>query len=123
LDCSDAFPNIRWWWKYATQAGLRKVLDLLGGLGIGICNIDQPVCGSCLRDSTSLVAYAAGIGAAADDLKSLDHAWAGFKVLFTLAAAVHAGKGASSDVVFCVGKDVAHFFELLAASPIDVRII
>ena len=59
-----------------------------------------------------------GIGAAADHLKTLDHACAGFKVLFTSrAAAVHAGQGASSDVVFCVGKDVAHFFELLAASP------
>ena len=42
----------------------------------------------------------------------------GSKVLFTSrAAAVHAGQGASSDVVFCVGKDVAHFFELLAESP------
>ena len=58
-----------------------------------------------------------GIGGAADHLKFLDHACAGFKVLFTSrAAAVHAGQGASSDVVFCVGKDVAHFFELLAGS-------
>ena len=59
-----------------------------------------------------------GIGVAADHLKRLDHACAGFRVLFTSrAAAVHAGQGASSDVVFCVGKDVAHFLELLAASP------
>ncbi len=59
-----------------------------------------------------------GIGGAAEHLKSLDRACAGFKVLFTSrAAAVHAGQGASSDVVFCVGKDVAHFFELLAESP------
>jgi hypothetical protein len=59
-----------------------------------------------------------GVGAAADHLEALDRACAGFKVLFTSrAAAVHAGQGASNDVVFCVGKDVAHFFELLALSP------
>src|SRR5882724_6209968 len=59
-----------------------------------------------------------GIGAAADHLKFLDRACAGFRVLFTSrAAAVHAGQGASADVVFCVGKDVAHFFELLAVRP------
>ena len=34
-----------------------------------------------------------------------------------VAAAVHAGLGASHNVVFCVGKGVAHFFELLALSP------
>jgi len=51
-------------------------------------------------------------------LRQLDQACARFKVLFTSrAAAVHAGEGTSSDVVFCVGKDVASFFELLAASP------
>ncbi len=59
-----------------------------------------------------------GIGAAADHLSALDRSCAGFKILFTSrAAAVHAGQGASADVVFVVGKDVASFFELLAASP------
>lgn len=59
-----------------------------------------------------------GMASATSHLKALDHACAGFKVLFTSrAAAVHAGQGASNDVVFCVGKDVAGFFELLAASP------
>jgi hypothetical protein len=59
-----------------------------------------------------------GMASAVGHLKALDHACAGFKVLFTSrAAAVHAGQGASHDVVFCVGKDVAHFFELLANSP------
>lgn len=51
-------------------------------------------------------------------LKALDKACAGFKILFTArAAAVHAGQGASPDVAFVVGKDVASFLTLLAASP------
>jgi len=51
-------------------------------------------------------------------LKALDKACAGFRVLFTArAAAVHAGQGASSEVAFVVGKDVASFLTLLAASP------
>ena len=59
-----------------------------------------------------------GIASPANHLKALDQACAGFKILFTSrAAAVHAGQGASSDVVFVVGKDVAEFFGLLAGSP------